>query len=357
MDKLFTAWGSADEFARVSKLKENARIFQQHFGDTSFGGPARQLLSLAGFRSEPSGEQGRLWAFQQEDPRARLSGLTVRLCLKKLGDLQRARGAMRFTQSTNAAVLPKPGDGRLLELFDMYSEVCVPVDPPITSSMRERNVEAEVRIKLNERRVASGVKVPLTLHEGLAGAARALVHAQRRRERVAWTDPHKSVTVDVNEEVQSVLAKLPLPPGFDAAHMHWHSDELPRLFGMTSTTGRTSGEEDPDVCADILARESVGFWAARQASDVTWPSAVMCGVGAALDFTINRGFVVALLVGFDGVPLDEGATAAWREARASEIRRRRAPVEAPGTGHSKPGGFGARVYTMDNPSGVAMHAK
>lgn len=40
-----------------------------------------------------------------------------------------------------------------------------------------------------------------------------------------------------------------------------------------------------DKAADILAREAVGLWAARQSEDVTWPSASLCGVGAALDYT------------------------------------------------------------------------
>ncbi len=41
-----------------------------------------------------------------------------------------------------------------------------------------------------------------------------------------------------------------------------------------------------DKAADILAREAVGLWAARQSEDVAWPSASLCGVGAALDYTV-----------------------------------------------------------------------
>ena len=51
-----------------------------------------------------------------------------------------------------------------------------------------------------------------------------------------------------------------------------------------SQTGRW---EDKDKAADILAREAVGHWAARQAQDVAWPSASLCGVGAALDYTVT----------------------------------------------------------------------
>jgi len=45
----------------------------------------------------------------------------------------------------------------------------------------------------------------------------------------------------------------------------------------------------------------VGFWAARQAADVVWPSAAIVGVGAALDYTVNRGFIVTLIAGFENL--------------------------------------------------------
>ena len=59
---------------------------------------------------------------------------------------------------------------------------------------------------------------------------------------------------------------------------------LPMSFGCFAKTER---REDKDKAADILAREAVGHWAARQAQDVAWPSASLCGVGAALDYTVT----------------------------------------------------------------------
>ena len=41
-----------------------------------------------------------------------------------------------------------------------------------------------------------------------------------------------------------------------------------------------------DKAAEILAREAVGHWAARQRPDLLWPSASFCGIGAALDYTV-----------------------------------------------------------------------
>ena len=35
-------------------------------------------------------------------------------------------------------------------------------------------------------------------------------------------------------------ARLPLPPGFAAAHFHWCSDELPRLFGRRPSLRQSS---------------------------------------------------------------------------------------------------------------------
>merc|ERR1719277_27744 len=146
---------------------------------------------------------------------------------------------------------------------------------------------------MNQRRADLGLE-PITLHEGLAGIARALADAQRTRTRKDADDlyPRRKV----GSEVRAALARLPLPPGFTVAHLHWSSTELPRLFGLTSTRGGASGKDaddcDGDTAAEIMANETVGFWAVRQKSDVFWPAATICGVGAALDYTVNKGFAV-----------------------------------------------------------------
>ncbi|CAJ1336907.1 unnamed protein product, partial [Effrenium voratum] len=115
-------------------------------------------------------------------------------------------------------------------------------------------------------------------------------------------------------------------PGVSCAPLSFRSTELPRLFGLSSSTGRPNGEKNEDRAAEILAREAVGHWAARSAEALGWPYATVCGVGAALDYTVNRGFVVALLIGFDGCSPEAGA-AERRGAMASLRRRQAAAVE------------------------------
>merc|ERR1712137_797826 len=99
-----------------------------------------------------------------------------------------------------------------------------------------------------------------------------------------------------------------------------------------------------------MSREAVGFWAAHQSADVVWPCAAICGVGAAIDYTINRGFMVALLVGFEGLqPPEEGAMAE-RRLEKHTLRKRQAAAQALASEGKQPGtggpAFGARVHTI-----------
>ncbi|CAE8583220.1 unnamed protein product [Polarella glacialis] len=214
-----------------------------------------------------------------------------------------------------------------------------------------------------ERRSEAGRPLPLVLHEGLAAAARSLAQTQRLRVRETQSD---RATRILPSEIQAMLASLPLPPGFDAAHLHFTSTELPSLFGLSSSTGSSSGTpmggkntgEDKDASADIIAREAVGLWAARQAQDVTWPCAAICGVGAALDYTVNRGFVVALLVGFEGVAPEADQAVVKRRDEKAVFRRRMAAATAAADAASSAGAaepsYGARIRTLGNPSQDAV---
>ncbi|CAE7525278.1 unnamed protein product, partial [Symbiodinium microadriaticum] len=125
----------------------------------------------------------------------------------------------------------------------------------------------------------SGLHLPLVLHEGLSAAARSLAQSQRVLEREGKLKP----------------------------------DRL-RL--------RTS----EDQAADILAREAVGFWAARQSQDLSWSGASLCGIGAALDYTVNRGFVVALLIGYEGLSAEASHGLAERREELAGLRKRQAPA-------------------------------
>ena len=69
--------------------------------------------------------------------------------------------------------------------------------------------------------------------------------------------------------------------------MFWLLGSSYCLGGLGGWADKTERREDKDKAADILAREAVGHWAARQAQDVAWPSASLCGVGAALDYTVT----------------------------------------------------------------------
>lgn len=344
LDRLFHSWAEeAGDRARC-QLKEESEAFVSSFtarGDA----PIRRLLAHAGFRREESSRA--VWCFDREDPEIRLRGLTVRLCLLRFSELQRLRGTHRWAQSSNAAVVPKPTATvpELLELYRSPSEAPELEKP----SLRERNLEAEVRGKIQERRseaLAPVPPVPLALHEGLAQAARRLAQAQRVQER-----SQASPTRLRASEVEKLLAQMPLPPGFTAVHLYFRSTELPSIFGLTSSTGRNSGNAaGEDRAADILAREAVGHWAARVPT-LTWPSASLCGVGAALDYTVNRGFVVALLIGFEGACVEEAS--AQRSAMQDLRRRQTAAAEAAAAKPAQPS-FGARVRTFGAPAADAV---
>lgn len=331
LDRAFLAFASTEELAKVTCLREASEAFRRDFGEHRLGEAMRGLLQAAGFErrgaaagpeaAEVGGADGDgVWVFPHEDALARLRGLTVRLCLQKSADLQKARGPGRFLHTNNDAVVPKLEDAAFVELVDLYrgraaSSGAAPAERP---SLRERAMEADVRIKLNQRRAERGFDA-VGLHEGLAAIARTLAEAQRTRARKDADDLYP--TRQVAAEVRALVSRLPLPPGFSVAHLHWSSTELPRLFGLTSTRGGARGSKDEaegDSAAEILANEAVGFWAVRQQRDVMWPAATICGVGAALDYTVNKGFAVALLVGFEE-PGEGGPGAA---SCPSELRRR-----------------------------------
>lgn len=307
LDRLFAAWGS-EEVKRVGRLGEGNQAFRRSFGRHHAGDAARSLLELAGFDHD---EAHAAWVYRTDDLECRLRGLAVRLCLQKSAELQKLRGTLRWAQSSNEAVVPKPEDGSLLELLGLYRTTTAAVPALERTSARERNVEVAVRTKLHERRVAAlgGGTPPPVVHDGLAGIARAVAQAQRLHARAGKDDSRPRLLAS---EVRTLLGRLPLPPGFDAAHLHWSSHELPHIFGLASTTGKSNGGGGDDQAADVLATEAVSFWAARQADDVAWPCAAIVGVGVALDYTINRRCAPAQAGGSsDGPSALEPRSSVW----------------------------------------------
>jgi len=335
LDRLFNAFGSPEELTKVTCLKEAGDTFRRDYGEHKLGATMRGLLQLAGFERRDSGDP--VWVFPHEDSLSRLRGLTVRLCMIKLSDRQKKRGPGRFLHTNNDTVIPQLEDASFVELVDLYKGKPRKTghDAPAPPSMRERSLQADVRIKLNERREEKGMD-PLALHEGLAAIARTLAENQRTRARKDEDDLYP--TRQIAGEVRAALSRVPLPPGFAAAHLHWSSTELPRLFGLTSTRG--AGEagkkdtEDDVTAAQIMATEAISFWDVRQNKDVYWPAGAICGIGAALDYTVNKGFVVALLVGYERQQEEDmGLSSASNELRrrpvAKEDEKKRPPVEPP----------------------------
>jgi len=360
LDRLFQAWAT-DDLGRLSQMREDSEGFAKSFGGRD--NPLQSLLAHAGFERRDmdgtSGKPGAVWVLDHTNPSLRLRALTVRLCLRRFAELQRLRGTHRWAQSSNAAVVPKPDEASLQELLELYKA------PPegVRPSARERNLEAEVKSRIHERREESGLHLPLVLHEGLSAAARSLAQSQRVREREGKLKPDRLRLH--TSEVQEVLGRMPLPPGFSAAQLFFRSTELPRLFGLTSSTGAKgtpmgggARTDDKDQAADILAREAVGFWAARQSQDLAWSGAALCGIGAALDYTVNRGFVVALLIGYEGLSAEASHGLAERREELAGLRKRQAAAAEAAAQAAPAQSFGARVRTLDAPTADAvLHRK
>jgi len=215
--------------------------------------------------------------------------------------------------------------------------------------MKERNTEVAVRSLVVERRIQAGCSVPLSLHKGLASAARALAQSYRLRSRQERGSSRTPGPTDM--EVRTMLAKLPLPGAYRVVHLHCTTDELPHVFGLASTRGSGSRggsaeADDVDKAAEIIANEVVGTWAAWQVESLMWPCAIVCGMGASLDYTINRGFVTALLLGFEGIlPQEDLAAVALRERR--ELKERQSPAVMP---KNVGPAFGARVASLGDPT-------
>jgi len=345
LDNIFQCCGT-EKLARVLRLKEDSKGFAGHFGEQGGCRPARALLELAGFRRD---EATGIWSLCFEDGHSRLRAFVVRLCLQKHLDLQRRRGNKVWMQANNDDVVPRPSSTAPMELFGLAcaAECSAAEDFKVQLSLKEKNAEVAVRYLVLERRAQAGCPVPLCLHKGLASAARALAQNYRLRARENRGGGRASGPTDV--EVHAMLAKLPLPGAYRAVHLHCTTDELPHVFGLTSTRGgggRGADSGDVDKAAEAVANEVVGTWAAWQAESLMWPCAVVCGVGASLDYTINSGFVTALFLGFEGVPPEEDfAATAIRERR--ELKERQNPAVLP---KDTAPAFGARVATLGDPT-------
>merc|ERR1712194_309095 len=230
----------------------------------------------------------------------------------------------------------------LLDTLQLYrTQVFSSFSSLRTRTSRERDLETSTRGKLNERRRAERQLPVLAIHDGLASAARSMAQAQCELARLADGDlGHVATGWNMDdEEVRTVLAHLPFPPGCVVAHLLWASDTLPSLFALSSTVGGKNSDwhVGDDNAAEVLSSDVVGKWFTRWPANVRWDHAAICGVGAALEYTINRGFVVAFLVGFPGVrPRDDSPprTASHNTKEANSIL----------SGNKLP--FGARVHTL-----------
>jgi len=338
LDRIFEKWGSLEERLKYSRLREGTSTFNSIFGKSKAGNAGRALLQLAGFERSEDG----IWVFPLEKPRAMLQAMAVRLCLQKHTELQKNRGALVWAQTSNEAVVPARGSADAAELLVMY-RTCSPFSPPNTS-WRERNTEVAVRARIHERRQEVGLTVPLALHEGLASAARVLANNLRTTARskynVATAVETRSLPGPTAEQVCDLLEMLPLPSGYDAVLLHCTTTELPHVFGLASTTGKSNADSsEGDKAAELIANEIAGHWGTWKEKELFWASATIYGVGTCLDYTINRGFVVALLAGFEGLTPTQELTAARKER--SELKQRKAELPK----HpAQP--FGARVQTF-----------
>lgn len=358
IDRIFQAWGGErQEVERLCRLREDSTAFSGSFGAATTSGPAaRELLEAAGFtrqQREEGNEASGCWVFRHEEAAQRLRAMAVRLCLQKLGELQRLRGTLRWVQSSNAAVVPKPEAGALPELMLLYSSAPSLIRLDTYTSARERHTETAVRTRLNAMRSEAGCSPPLVLHEGLVAAARSLAYKCRLTLRSGATPRWPG-----DAEVRDLLGRVALPPGVDAACLHWTSTELPHIFGLSSTRGGAGADRQaaPDEAAEVMANEAAGFWRCRQEADMLWPAAAVCGVGVALDYTVNRGFMAVLLAGYEG----SSPGGSERSEVAEQLLRRRrgtAPGAAGAAASVAARPFGARVCSLGGGETRLTHAK
>jgi len=174
-------------------------------------------------------------------------------------------------------------------------------------------------------------------HEGLTSIARVAANMQRASSRKNDGDRPRMLS-HLDSEVLALLRKLPLPPGCNVAFLEHVTGDLPHVFGLSSTTGKVGDESGGDKAAEIIANEATSMWKVHQRDCLAWSFTSVCGIGASLDYTINRGFLVVLLAGFDGIPpMQQVGSAERKERRDMKERLAAAPK-------SKGPGFGARVH-------------
>mmetsp|Transcript_55120 Transcript_55120/g.102056 ORF Transcript_55120/g.102056 Transcript_55120/m.102056 type:complete len:515 (+) Transcript_55120:42-1586(+) len=336
VDKIFESWPTP-EVQKVSRLRASSSKFKQALGSHPH---ADELLRAAGFRhvrDEEVESADDVWFLPLDSRDALVKALASKLCLLKVQERQKARGTRRWTDECNSDVLPSPEEASLGETLLIYRKAEVPPmeascgGVPSTPSARERHCEAAVRIKLNARRAELGLAA-VEQHEGLLGVARAVAFAQRARIYAA-----KQLRLqELDLEVTTLLRRLALPPDASFAQLHFVVQALPKEQSRKLTLSATQ-----DQTADQIASEAFNAWQVKQQEDVEWPAAVICGIGTALDYTLNKGVLCMLLVGYEDAPLP--ARSASQKDSSEGLRQRAAQ---PASQHSESRTFGARVHTF-----------
>ncbi|CAD7963698.1 unnamed protein product [Amoebophrya sp. A120] len=111
---------------------------------------------------------------------------------------------------------------------------------------------------------------------------------------------------------QSLADHMLLPPSVKISHFHWEG-EIPHAFGLQSTQGGSSSSSSSlagpgraanttgtDVAMRQIALEAIPHWRACEAWGETESEKThVVSVGAALDYTNNRGFVCCVLIKAD----------------------------------------------------------
>eukprot|EP00392_Amoebophrya_sp_AT5.2_P016642 g16920.t1 len=203
-------------------------------------------------------------------------------------------------------------------------------------SLKEKNLESAIQEAVVEA-IAKRAGTPSAIpsHSVTTDAARLWAQKARSRHRELVFESQKLSKVK-NESILSdeeffgelrseffehVVGHGLLPPNLKMAHFHWEG-EIPHAFGLQSTQGGSKSSSgslagpgrnnaaaatSTDVAMRQIALEALPHWTTSDAwHDVLLrncppasprPNVHLLSVGAALDYTNNRGFVCCVVVG------------------------------------------------------------
>jgi len=265
---------------------DNDRLLKDVLGTP---GGAR-LIELSGFTLKLGhGEKdGAAYVWNAEGPErlveCKFRTMVLRAAITRVLAIARTRGTRKWTMG-QMEYLPVEYQLRPSELLIMKRST--DEDNSSFSSKKEMYLENQIKVGLSKIR-------PLHYSDIATTVCRQYADRRRQYYRQHSHDAMGNIEEVNEQDLIGMMEQTWLPPGIEFAHFHWNG-QLPHTFGMKSTSGV---QNQVDLAMEQISQDVIKSWQVLYAEDMKWEQSSIMGVGVALDYAANMGFVCGIFAGF-----------------------------------------------------------